>query len=48
MLSLTDGFSIEGVDFFRDDEAKETFYYLPNVVELARNPDGSPQFQFVL
>ncbi|VDS10676.1 hypothetical protein PARHAE_03894 [Paracoccus haematequi] len=48
MLSLTDGFSIEGVDFFRDDEAKETFYYLPNTVELARNPDGSPQFQFVL
>lgn len=48
MLSLTDGFSIEGVDFFRDDEAKETFYYLPNTVELARDPDGSPQFQFVL
>lgn len=48
MLSLTDGFSIEGVDFFRDDESKETFYYLPNTVELARNADGSPQFQFVL
>ncbi|WP_295044178.1 hypothetical protein [uncultured Paracoccus sp.] len=48
MLSLTDGFSIEGVDFFRDDEAKETFYYLPNTVELARNADDSPQFQFVL
>ncbi|MDQ1899311.1 hypothetical protein RAH32_02480 [Paracoccus sp. WLY502] len=48
MLSLTDGFSIEGVDFFRDDEAKEVFYYLPKSVELARHPDGSPQFQFVL
>lgn len=48
MLSLTDGFSIDGVDFFRDDESKETFYYLPNTVELARNSDGSPQFQYVL
>ncbi len=48
MLSLTDGFSIDGVDFFRDDESKETFYYLPNTVELVRNADGSPQFQFVL
>lgn len=48
MLSLTDGFEIEGVQFFRDDEAPEVFYYLPSTVALARNPDGSPQFQFVL
>lgn len=48
MLSLVEGFSIRGVDFFRDDEAKDTFYYLPNKVELARNADGSPQFPFVL
>ncbi len=48
MLSLTDGFSIDGVDFFRDDEQKDTFYYLPTNIELARNADGSPQFQFVL
>lgn len=48
MLSLTDGFSVEGVEFFRDDEAKETFHYLPNTIELARNADGSPQFQYVL
>ncbi|MFT4150794.1 MAG: hypothetical protein QM656_11420 [Paracoccaceae bacterium] len=48
MLSLTDGFSIDGVDFFRDDERKELFYYLPNRVQLLRNADGSPQFQFVL
>lgn len=48
MLSLTNEFSVEGVDFFRDDEAKETFHYLPGTIELARNADGSPQFKYVL
>lgn len=48
MLSLTDGFSIEGVDFFRDDEKPELFYYLPTQVEIARAADGRPQFQMTL
>lgn len=48
MLSLTDGFSVDGVDFFRDDEKKEIFYYLPTKVEVGKKPNGKPEFQFVL
>jgi len=48
MLALTDGFTIDGVQFFRDDKKPELFYYLPSKVQIAKADDGKPLFQFVL
>ena len=48
MLSRLEGFSIDGVDFFRDDDNPDMFHYIPTNIELATGENGKAQFQFVL
>ena len=48
MLTLGNGFTVDNVNFFRDDEVKDLFYFLPTKLRLATGPDGSPAFQFTL
>ena len=48
MLSRLEGFSVDGVDFFRDDDNGDMFHYIPTEIELDRGPNGDPMFQYVL
>ena len=48
MLTLGNGFTVDNVTFFRDDEVKELFYFLPTKLQLVTAADGTPAFQFTL
>ena len=48
MLTLPAVMEINGLSVFKDDEDIAQFYYLPTKIELVKNSDGTPQFDFVV
>lgn len=48
MLTLPAVLEVDGITVFRDDDDNTQFYYLPKDINLVTNPDGSPQFDFVV
>jgi len=39
--------TIDGLTIFKDDDDISAFYYLPRTLQIARGPDGKPQFTFL-